>query len=226
MKKLFLIITITILGLVISLLGITASQHRLTVNTGQLERLTHQTIPLEEQPHQLRLAVRTARVTIRTGTTPAVSLNQVAKAQYKVVNTPDHLSITEPLAHQHQLTIGHTPIITITLPAKRLKHLQITQLNGTLHLHPLIVNTGQITHQNGTTIAKHLTIHQGGQFTKCNGATTLTNLSVQGLQVSVKNGQAKLNGRRIAENHHAYRRAGQHPFIIRSGNGQVNLTTN
>ncbi|WP_057877707.1 DUF4097 family beta strand repeat-containing protein [Levilactobacillus paucivorans] len=225
MKKFFLILTIIILVLIAGIIGITASQRRFTVTTGRLERLTNQTLPLTTQPRQLHLAVRTAQVTIRTGSTPAITLNQVAKSQYKVEATADRLSITEPLAHQHQLAIGHTPTITITLPTDQVDRLQINQLNGTLKLHALTINTVQITHQNGTTTADHLTVRQGGSLIKRNGATTLTDLITQGLQVSVKTGQAKLNGQRVASNHQSYHQAGQHPLIIRSGNGQVKLTT-
>lgn len=225
MKKFFLILAIIVLILIAGTLGITASQRRLTINTGHLEHLTHQTIPLTEQPRQLQLAVRTARVTIRTGSTPAITLNQVAKAQYKVAATAEHLSITEPLNHQHQLAIGHTPTITITLPTNQVDRLQINQFNGTLKLHGLTINTVQITHQNGTTTADHLTVRQGGALIKRNGTTTLTDLTTQGLQVAVKTGQAKLNGQRVASNHQSYHQAGQHPLMIRSGNGQVKLTT-
>lgn len=225
MKKILLIFIVLALVLIAGTLGITASQRRLTVNTGRIDQLTHQTIPLTTQPHQLQLAVRTARVTIRTGASPTISLNQVAKSQYQIKATADHLSITEPLAHQHQLTIGHTPTIVITLPTNQIDHLEVNQLNGTLNLHSLAINTAQITHQNGTTTANHLTLRRGGSLTKRNGATTLTDLTTHGLQVSVKNGQAKLNGRRVASTHHTYRQAGQHPLQIRSGNGQVKLTT-
>ncbi|WP_164506321.1 hypothetical protein [Levilactobacillus lindianensis] len=46
MKKILLIFIVLALVLIAGTLGITASQRRLTVNTGRIDQLTHQTIPL------------------------------------------------------------------------------------------------------------------------------------------------------------------------------------
>lgn len=122
------------------------------------------------------------------------------------------------------MEIGKSPIITITVTnPHQLKAINGQLLNGTLSLSQLTTRTLALKHLNGTTLINHLTVTHGGYFTKTNGRTDLQRLTANGLNVTIKNGQFKLNGKPQAK---IYRQVGTHPLTVTSQNGQLSLTTN
>lgn len=224
MKKLLwsLLILLVLFGLFA--LWIIVSQRRLNVNTGNLGRLTQQTVTLQSTPQKIRLDIRTARLVIKPGNHCQLSTNNVINNQFKINNSDHQLTLTEAHAAQHQFEIGKTPVITLTVPTK-IQQLTVNQLNGTLILNDLTVDSLEINHHNGTTTANNLTLRDSGQLTKENGKTDLRNLTSDGLAVSVKTGQFKLNGTKRAGSKQRYRQPGDHPLTITSGSGQVSVTT-
>lgn len=224
MKKILWVTLILLIVLATSLFWIVASHRRLNVNTGQLGQLTHRTVTLRGTPQNISLRVRTARLNIQAGSHYQLLMNNVINNQFDINNNERDLSITEQNHTQHQLEIGKTPVLTLIVPAK-LHQLTIQQLNGTITLHNLTTDTLAVDHANGTTKIDQLTLKQSGQLTKQNGRTDITHLTSDGLHVTVKTGQFKLNGRKHTGQHPAYTQAGTHPLTINSGNGQVNVTT-
>lgn len=229
MKKFFLILVLILIVLALLLGGIsfwtTTSQRRLNVNTLKLQPLTNQRIALTKTPRQLDLSLRTAVVIVQTGQHPGLQLTNVAANQYAISQHDGTLNLTQNQANAHQLEIGKSATITLTLPVgTNLNTLTIHQLNGTLKLNNLTTQQLMIHHHNGSTQANRLTVTGTGRLIKDNGSTTLTQLTSSGLKVAVNNGQAHLNGHRVASSHHSYTVAGQHPLTITSGSGQVKIT--
>ena len=224
MKKIVwsLIILLILLGLLT--LWVITSQRRLNVKTGQLNRLTHQTVTVPTAPHTVRLTLRTAHLVIQPGSRYQLSMDNIINNQFEINNSNRHFNLTEAHANHHQFEIGKTPVITLTVP-QNLQQLAITQLNGTLVLNRLTVGTLDVNHSNGTTTATDLTLLHGGQLAKKNGRTDLRRLTSDGLKVSVKTGQLQLNGAKRASSHQSYTKPGDAPLTIRSGSGQVQVTT-
>lgn len=229
MKKFFLILGLILIVLAVLIGGLvlwtTTSHRRLNVNTFKVQPLTNQRITLKETPRQLDLTLRTAVVIIQTGQHPGLQLTNVTADQYHIAQNNGTLKLTQPQAANHQFEIGKSATVTLTLPIDtQLDALTINQLNGTLKLNNLTTQQLLIHHHNGTTQADHLTVKGPGRLIKDNGSTTLTKLTSAGLKVAVKNGQAHLNGRRVATSNHSYAVSGQHPLTITSGSGQVKIT--
>ncbi|MCI1553591.1 MAG: DUF4097 family beta strand repeat-containing protein [Levilactobacillus sp.] len=229
MKKMLITISIIILVLALVSGGLiawaNASHHRINVNRLTVRSLTDRQVTLTAAPKALNLRVQTAVVTIRSGAQNRLDLTNVAADQYHLDQQNDTLSLTETAADRHQLTLGRSAKIVLTLAnADDLDAVTIHQLNGTLNLTDLTTHHLEIHHHNGTTQAHRLTVTGAGRLIKDNGSTTLTQLTSAGLNVAVKNGQAHLNGRRVATSNHNYTVAGQHPLTITSGSGQVKIT--
>lgn len=221
MKKIIWSILFLLILLGVSTIWIILSQRRLNVSTGQFGRLTHQTKTFPTAPQTVQLDLRTARLEIRSGTHYQLSMDHVINHQFKITNHQQQLRITEAHATQHQIEIGKTPVITLTVP-QNLQRLTVNQLNGTLILNQLTVGTLAISHSNGTTTATDLTLIHGGQLTKKNGRTDLRQLTSDGLRVTVKTGQFKYNGTKRTN---SYTQPGEAPLTITSGTGQVRVTT-
>lgn len=221
MKKIIWSILFLLILLGVFTIWIILSQRRLNVSTGQLGQLTRQTQTLPTAPQTVQLDLRTAHLEIRSGTHYQLAMNHVMTHQFKITNHHQQLRITEGHATQHQIEIGKTPVITLTVP-QSLQRLTVNQLNGTLILNRLTVDTLAIKHDNGTTTATDLTLIHGGQLTKKNGRTDLRQLTSDGLKVTVKTGQFKLNGTKRAN---SYTQPGEDPLTITSGTGQVRVTT-
>lgn len=194
-----------------------SAQKRLNVNTGTVKSLITRRITVQT-PRQLQLTVRTAVVHIQAGSTPQLRLANVSRGQYRVTQRNSILRLTETAAGKHQLEIGRSPHITLTVPRATLKVVRVNQLNGTLNLTHLTIDHLEIHHQNGTTTGTALTLMGTSRLVKTNGRTTLKHLQTSGLVVTVRNGQFKRNGQRQKT---PYRQAGQAPLVITSGSGQV-----
>lgn len=224
MKKMFLtilsgiIIISLILGSIILWTNIT--NRRININTASINPLTSKGISLSN-PQRIDFSVRTAVVQIKSGTSSKLQFDNISNDQYHLTKHNNILKITENNALKHQLEIGKSPKITLTIPQKAIDSLVIEQLNGTLKLNDLTIDHLKIHHHNGTTLSKNLTIKSTSKLIKDNGETTLTNLNVSGLVVNVKTGQFKLNGKKQIKN---YRDSGHDPLTINSGSGQVSVT--
>lgn len=197
-----------------------SAQKRLNLNRGEVRTLTTTDVNLRT-PQRLQLTVRTAVVRIKTGSTPRLHLVNVSRGQYQVSQHAGNVRVVERGSHQHQLEIGRSPQLTVTVPPKTLRALRIDQLNGTLKLTNLTVGQLTIRHHNGTTLANRLTLKAASRLVKDNGQTTLTGLTTPGLAVTVKTGQIKVDGH--SQKTH-YRQAGKAPLVLTSSSGQVTIT--
>ena len=228
MKKVLLsVLTIVVLVIIViaGLIGwTTATNKRLNVSNFSITSLTSKQLQLNNNPQKIILSVRTAVVKIQSGKTNQLKLNNVAKSQYHINQGNGQLTITEDNVGKHQMEIGHSPVIILTLTKDVLKELSVDQLNGTLKLNQLTVKNLQLHHHNGATVVHRLTITGEGKLTKDNGQTDFYQLSSNGLEVSVRSGQFKLNGIKKTNSGHSYHEAGNHPLIIKSGSGQVRVS--
>lgn len=214
------IVTVVIVGLI----GWTANTNqRLNVNQFTMTKLETKNMNVAEKINSIDISVRTAAIQVRTGQKANLQLTNVGQKQCQIKQIDGQLSITENNFSKHQWEVGQSAKIILTLPPKTLNHLQIEQLNGTLKLNDLTVKDLQLQHSNGTTIARKLTITGHGELDKHNGRTDLYQLTSDGLDVSVKSGQFKLNGIKKAGSGQRYRENGSHPLIIKSGSGQVRI---
>lgn len=225
MKKLFWLLLAIVIILGTLVLWLTTSNRRFNVSTGRLSQLTTQNRSFDTQPQTVHLVLRTAQLKIKSGNHYQLTARHVSSDQFKLTHSNGVLSITEANAKHHQLEIGKTPVLTLTVPTK-VEQLTVDQLNGTLALNDLTVGMLTLHHHNGTTKATNLTVTRGGELIKQNGRTDLRRLTSDGLSIAIKTGQFKLNGIKRASNQQTYTQAGNHPLTIKSGTGQVRVTTN
>lgn len=227
MKKMLLtLLTIIIAFSVITagLIGWTkATNQRLNVNQFSSTKLVSKDINLTKNIDSIDMSVRTAVVQVKVGPKTNLQLDNVGKEQYQIKQIDGNLSIVEQNSMQHQWEIGASPKIILTIPAKTLSRVQIEQLNGTLKLNDLTVKNLKLQHHNGTTIVRKLTITGHGELDKHNGQTDFYQLKSDGVTVSIKSGQFKLNGIKKASSGQRYRENGSHPLVINSGSGQVRI---
>lgn len=224
MKKIILIILAIIVVIGLIFVGVTIwamnSNKRLNINNFQVSSLTSKNVELKN-PTKVDLAIQTAYLNIQSGDKTELKMDNVSKDQYQITEQNGLLRVSEKDAQKHQTKLGKSPVLTLIVPQKTLESLQIDQLNGTVKLNSLKIGQLNIDHANGTTIAKDLTLLDSSRLTKKNGKTTFTGLKVSGLQVNVKNGQFKLNGKKQQNN---YSQNGDEPLVIDSNNGQVSVT--
>lgn len=226
MKK--IIIPVLVILVAIALIGgaLTAwaigTHRRLNLNHFTTTPLSTQTQTLSQSPKRIRFDLRTAVVRIKPGRTNQLTLTNAGSNQYQTNQTGTSWSLTEKQANRHQFEIGQSPTITLTLTDPRaIQQLTINQLNGTLKLTNLTTHGLSIHHHNGTTLAQDLTLTGAGNLTKNNGQTTIQHLTSNGLAVTIRNGQFKLNGHSAGRHYH---QSGHHPLHITSGSGQVSVT--
>ena len=228
MKKMLLSVLAIIILIIIVIAGLigwtTSTNRRLNVSDFSLTKLTNKEINLADNPERINLSVRTAVVKIQSGKTNTLKLINVGSNQYHVNQNDGQLGISEHNADTHQIEIGHSPQIILTLTKHNLQTLKVDQLNGTLKLNNLTVQDLQLHHHNGTTVVRGLTITGSGELTKDNGQTDFYQLTNSGLDVSIKSGQFKLNGIKKTGSGHSYHEAGNHPLTINSGSGQVRIS--
>ena len=158
MKKMLLgvfAIIILIIVIITGLIGWTTSTNRrLNVSDFSLTKLTNKEINLDSNPERINLSVRTAVVKIQSGKTNTLKLINVGNNQYHVNQDDGQLGISEHNADTHQIEIGHSPQIILTLTKRNLQSLKIDQLNGTLKLNNLTVRDLQLHHHNGTPVVR------------------------------------------------------------------------
>ncbi|WP_338231127.1 DUF4097 family beta strand repeat-containing protein [Companilactobacillus muriivasis] len=228
MKKMLLSVLAIIILIIVIITGLigwtTSTNRRLNASDFALTKLTSKEIKLDSNPERIDLSVRTAVVKIQLGKTNTLKLTNVGSNQYHVNQNDSRLGISEHSADTHQIEIGHSPQIILTLTKRNLHALKIDQLNGTLKLNNLTVQDLQLHHHNGTTVVRGLTITGSGELTKDNGQTDFYQLTNSGLNVSIKSGQFKLNGIKKASSGHSYHEFGNHPLTINSGSGQVRIS--
>lgn len=196
------------------------SGHLVNVNTLSVNKLTNDDINMSEL-EQVRLNVRTAKVTIEKSDTDSISLQNIVSKNFKISKDNSSINIRQKGSDKHQLEIGKSPVIVIRIK-QGLNTVNIHQRNGTLRFNDVAVKDMKVTHVNGSTIADGLSVTHSGEITKKNGKTDLDNLTIPGLAVSVKNGTFKLNGTKKS-NSYSDNKANQ--LSIVSGNGQVGINT-
>jgi len=226
MKKIIIAVLIVLVAIVFIGGGLTAwatgTHRRLNLNHFTATPLTTQTQILSQSPKRIRFDLRTAVIKIEPGRTNQLKLTNAGQNQYQVNQTGTSWSLTEKQANRHQLEIGQSPTITLTLAdPQAIQQLTINQLNGTLNLNDLTTNNLAIHHHNGTTFAQNLTLTGAGEVTKDNGRTTIQHLTSNGLTVTIRTGQFKLNGQKTGRH---YQQSGYQPLRITSGSGQVSVS--
>ena len=196
MKKFILLVLciVIVIGLVLG--GITfwavKTKKRINLNTMAASSLTTKQVALTT-PKRIDISVRTAKIQIKTGVNTQLQLTNVSRDQYQVTKQAGVLRISEGNSQNHQLEIGKSPVITLTMPKETLNSLKINQLNGTLKLNDLVIDQLLVHHHNGTTLIKNLTLNDDSEIIKDNGETTINHLTVSGLKVNVKTGQVAIN---------------------------------
>ncbi|WP_057766948.1 hypothetical protein [Companilactobacillus tucceti] len=228
MKNIMLKGLIIIVALVLIILGLvmwtTNTNRRMNINDFSISRLTDRKYALSSNLDSISVTTRTSKVKIVSGDALKLSLKNVSDDQYKVINDNHKLTIVQKNSSTHNLEIGKSSEITITVP-DNLKRIKINQLNGTLNLKDLEVENLAIDHQNGSTIADNLKIDDRGTITKKNGKTSLDGVNVNGLSVSIKNGGFTLNGVKKISSNKTYNDHKNHQLKINSGSGQVVVKT-
>ncbi|WP_164507328.1 DUF4097 family beta strand repeat-containing protein [Companilactobacillus furfuricola] len=223
MKKILLLILIIVVILVVFVFGMIKANKRLNVNNFSIDSLTSKSVEILNDTMKLNIDVRTAKVTIKSGSQNTILLSNVVADQYKINQNGDKLMISESDSNSHQMELGKSPTITIVVSKEILDSIDIHQLNGTLNLCDIQVRKIAILHQNGTTEANSLEIIEHGKLSKHNGATNIHDLRSDGLKVTVKNGQFKLNGEKKISSGQTFNENGKHPLTINSGSGQVTV---
>lgn len=204
--------------------GITASGHRVNVNQMSVAKLEDKTVKLSPGLNELSIKVRTAVVQIKQGSALSLKTENAVTGEYEIHQTGEKLTLTQSHANDHQLEFGRSATITITVP-KKLANIHVEQLNGTLRMENVTVGTLMINHLNGTTLMDSVTIVHDGTLTKKNGTTDLKQMTLPGLKMELTNGQGKLNGKKVAGNAKVYSDNQADQLVIKSGNGQVSVTT-
>ncbi|WP_334351552.1 DUF4097 family beta strand repeat-containing protein [Companilactobacillus sp. HBUAS56257] len=226
MKKMFFIIMLIVIVSGVLVLGAflwtNKTNKRINISTGSIHELKTETLKISDVK-TIDLRLRSAIVKIENGTKNEIYLKDVAKNQFIVNNDNKILKVYEDDAQRHQIEIGKTPTIVLTVSNPYLKDVIINQLNGTLKLKNLSIETLSIKHSNGGTFLRNLTINDSSQLIKKNGSTTLSKVKVPGITVSVDNGQFKLNGEKKATSGGKYHQGGLSGLVIHSGSGQVIL---
>lgn len=198
---------------------------RVDVNSFSVTNLTNTSQTITNNTKEVKINARTAFIQIQSGDEPKVIFQNVGESQYQVTQKQGVLEISQAASHSHHLEIGRSAMIKVIVPRETLVDLTVAQLNGTLKLTDLSVKQLNINHHNGTTIAKRLTVLNGGAIEKDNGKTELNQLTTPGVRVAVKNGQFKLNGERKAGSGDTYSDDANHQLKINSKTGQVRVTT-
>lgn len=211
--------------MVIFVFGMIKANKRLNVNNFSMDSLTSKSVEIPKDLRKLDIDVRTAKVTIKSGSQNTILLRNVAADQYKINQNGDKLMFLESDSNSHQIELGKSPTVTIVVSKEILDSIDIHQLNGTLNLCDIQVRDLAILHQNGTTEANNLKIIEYGKLSKHNGATHIHDLRSDGLKVTIKNGQFKLNGKKKISSGQTFNENGNHPLTINSGSGQVSVDT-
>lgn len=201
-----------------------ASSHRVNLSQVKVEKLTSTTFTAKHEVKNLAVTVRTAVVTVKAGSEFKVQATNVTNNDYQVKQIGDTVTVKQSQTGNHQLELGKSARIVVTVPSQ-LTTLSVAQLNGTLKMTTVQVGHLTVTHDNGTTLMNGVTVLKDGTLTKKNGATTLTRMHVPGVKIGVKNGQAQLNGKKVAKQGQTYNDNHAAQLVIMSGNGQVNITT-
>lgn len=201
-----------------------ASSHRVNLSQLKVEKLTSASFTAKHEVKNLAVTVRTAVVTVKSGSQFKVQATNVTSNDYQVKQIGDTVTVKQSQAGNHQLELGKSARIVVTVPSQ-LTTLSVAQLNGTLKMAAVQVGHLTVTHDNGTTLMNGVTVLKDGTLTKKNGATTLTRMHVPGVKIGVKNGQAQLNGKKVAKQGQTYNDNQAAQLVIMSGNGQVNITT-
>lgn len=225
MKKIMLWV-ISIIVIIAALIGAgagwaVASNHRIDLNRFSVSKLTQKTLTSTTTVRNLSLNVRTAVVEIKTGSQFTINATNVTNDELQLREVGDTVTVTQTQAGQHHFELGRSAKITITVPTQ-LTTLSANQLNGTLKLTDLNIDHLNLAHSNGTTQLTDVSLKAAGTLTKQNGSINLKRVTVPGLQVQLKNGQAHLNGQKIS-NHYTDHHAEQ--LMLTSNNGQVNVIT-
>lgn len=228
MKKIMLTVIVVIFIIVIILTGLitwtNSTDRRINVNSFSVSKLTDKEFAISNTVENLSINVRTAKVKITSGDASKVFIKNVSKDQYQIENNNHKLTVFQKNSSSHNLEIGKSPEMLIVIP-KRMKNINVEQLNGTLKLDNLDVGSLEINHQNGTTLSNDLKVEKQGTISKKNGKTSLDNLAVSGLKVSVKNGAFTLNGSKKISSNKTYDDHQDQGLTINSGSGQVNVKT-
>ncbi|MCL1631934.1 DUF4097 domain-containing protein [Sporolactobacillus sp. CPB3-1] len=219
-----IIVLLIAVGLVGISYGITLSNNRFDLNKFSMVKLTSKQVELGQSINQIRINVRTAKLTFTTGNSSKIEMTHVANGQYQVKQSGNQLVIEQDDHLSHHLEIGKSPIIKITVPKPEIKEINVSQLNGTLIFNRLTTEKLIVNHYNGTTVGNSLTIAKQGVINKHNGATRLTGARFPGLKVSVKTGKFTLNGAKKASSMHTYDDHHTDQLVINSGSGQVSVS--
>lgn len=202
-----------------------ASSHRVNLSQLKVEKLTSTTFTAKHEAKNLAVNVRTAVVTVKSGSQFKVQATNVTSNDYQVKQIGDTVTVKQSQAGNHQLELGKSARIVVTVPSQ-LTTLSVAQLNGTLKMTAVQVGHLTINHNNGTTLMNDITVLKDGTLNKKNGTTTLTHMHVPGVKFGVKNGQAQLNGKKVAKQGQTYNDDHAAQLVIVSGNGQVKVATN
>lgn len=220
-----LILIITTL-LLITIIGIgfiswiNNNHYQFTVNNFKLSKLEQRKVKLDAL-NSLTINVRTAKIKIKEAPTSSLTIDNFIPSQFNLEQKNGKLTINQNDFSNHQIELGRSPIITITVNHD-LNDINIDQLNGTLSFEQVTTNKLNVFHHNGTTTATNLKIRNSGHIIKKNGTTNLNNLAVKGLRVSVKTGNFKLNGTKQSkqfDDHHP------NQLAVDSTTGQVSINT-
>lgn len=222
MKRIkWIILVLILLGGIIFLINV--SGFRFNLNQFSVEKLANSEITVNDETlKNIKLDVRTAKVTFKQGNKAEIRFLNVSNKQFRITQK-NGLSIIQNKSSQHQIEFGKTAEIEIITP-KNISKLEIHQLNGTLNLKNIVVDKVLINHVNGTTFASNLTIVKSGTIDKKNGSTTLNKIEVPGLKVKVKTGSFKLDGVTKANSSETYDDGKPNQLQINSNTGQVKVT--
>jgi hypothetical protein len=204
--------------------GIVSSNYRFDLNKFSMVKLTSSRVRIEQPIDQIKINVRTAKLTIEPGAHPGIEMANVTNGQYQVKQSGNQLVIEQDDHLSHHLEIGKSPVIKLILPKPELEEINVSQLNGTLVFNQITAKELIVDHYNGTTIGNGLSIIEQGTINKHNGTTKLTGAQLPGLKVSVKTGNFTLNGERKAASMHTYDDHHANQLVINSGSGEVSVT--